>query len=186
MSDFTATLWMYILWVINGFLLIVYLAIQHVAAILLAVSTIMFVFHTPKEQRARVAGSSALAVVASMIALTPIPLFLLILSLAGWTGEWLEQYNKPAQRWNTVRALALYATAGLAYTAYHVFGWDQPLVSNPDLAQGASYINAIFGIAMYVIPLGFLVMLTQSIWAHPPAPGTPGDLIANIRTRGKG
>jgi hypothetical protein len=31
-----------------------------------------------------------------MLAPAPIPLFLLIMPLAGWAGQWLEQYNKPA------------------------------------------------------------------------------------------
>jgi hypothetical protein len=35
-----------------------------------------------------------------MLAPAPIPLFLLIMPLAGWAGQWLEQYNKPANHWN--------------------------------------------------------------------------------------
>jgi hypothetical protein len=53
------------------------------------------------------------------------------------------------------------------------------------MSQGAGYLNALIGIGMYVIPLGWLAMLTQSIWAHPPAQGTPDALITTIRTRGK-
>jgi hypothetical protein len=39
---------------------------------------------------------------------------------------------------------------------------------------------------MYLIPLGFLAWAAQAILAHPPAPGTPGELITRVRTRGKG
>jgi hypothetical protein len=51
--------------------------------------------------------------------------------------------------------------------------------------QRATCLNAIIGIAMYVIPLGFLAMLAQSIWAHPPGPGSPEQLITKVRRRGK-
>ncbi len=54
------------------------------------------------------------------------------------------------------------------------------------MAQGAGYLNAIIGIAMYVIPLGFLAMVAQSVWAHPPTIGNPTDLITKVRTRGGG
>ena len=181
-----ASIWMYLTWAINGFLVIIYLAVEHVATILLFGSAAAFVAYTPKEQRAWATGSSALAITSSLIGSFPVPLFLLVISLAGWAGQWLEQYNKPSQRWNTIRAQALYSLAGLGYTAYQNLGWANALTSDPSMAQGAGYINTILAIAMYVMPLGFLVMLAQSIWAHPPAPGKPHEIITAVRTRGKG
>jgi len=109
----------------------------------------------------------------------------LVMSLAGWAGTWLEQYNKPAQHWNTIRGQALYAVAGLGFAGYRHFGLGSSIASDPMMSQGAGYLNALIGIGMYVIPLGWLAMLTQSIWAHPPAQGTPDALITAIRTRGK-
>ena len=68
---------------------------------------------------------------------------------------------------------------------YRNFGLGSSIASDPMMSQGAGYLNALIGISMYVIPLGWLAMLTQSIWAHPPAQGTPDALITAIRTRGK-
>lgn len=174
-----------LIWMINGVLAITYYAVDHILAIALAVAVAFFVVRTPKEQRMWAAGSSALAITASLFSPAPVPLFLLIMSLAGWIGQWLEQYNKPAQRWNTIRGQALYALAGLGFAAYRGLNLGGAVASDPMMAQGATYLNAIIGIAMYVIPLGFLAMLAQSIWAHPPGPGSPEQLITKVRTRGK-
>ncbi len=65
-------------------------------------------------------------------------------------------------------------------------GLGESVLSDPMMAQGAGYLNAIIGIAMYVIPLGFLAMVAQSVWAHPPTIGNPTDLITKVRTRGGG
>ena len=74
--------------------------------------------------------------------------------------------------------------AGLGYLLYRSIG-PASSASDPMLAQGANYLNALVGIAMYVIPIGFLALLVQSVWAHPPALGRPNQAIARIRSRGK-
>jgi hypothetical protein len=56
--------------------------------------------------------------------------------------------------------------------------------ADPMMAQGATYLDALVGIAMYVIPLGIVALLAQSVLAHPPV-GKPEDLLTQIRTRGK-
>lgn len=174
-----------VIWTVNGFLVIVYYAVEHTQIIVLAIAAILFVAYTSREQKVWAVGSGILAILASLIAPAPVPLFLLIISLAGWVGQWLEQYNKPAQHWNTIRGQALYALAGLGFGLYRNFGLGSSIASDPMMSQGAGYLNALIGISMYVIPLGWLAMLTQSIWAHPPAQGTPDALITTIRTRGK-
>lgn len=185
MNDLLADITAVSVWTLNGFLVLVYYAVDHIQTLLLAVSTLLFVLSISKEQRGWAVGSGAIAITASLIAPAPVPLFLLVMSLAGWAGQWLEQYNKPANHWNTIRGQALYATAGLGFAFYRNFGLGASIADDPMMSQGAGYLNALIGIGMYVIPLGWLAMLTQSIWAHPPAQGTPDGLITSIRTRGK-
>ena len=179
-------LWLYIVYAINGFLVVLYFTVEHITTLLLVGSTASFVAYTPREQQGWGAASATFAVIASIAASFPVPLFLLVLSVAGWIGQALEQFNRPAQRWNAIRSQALYAWAGLGYAAYHGLGWDAALMSDPTMAQGATYFTTILGIAMYAIPLGLIVMMAQNIWAHPPTPAAPAEMIANIRTRGKG
>ncbi len=185
MNDLFSNIAAGVIWTINGFLVIVYYAADHIQTIALAVATILFAAYTSKEQKVWAVGSGAMAILASLFAPAPVPLFLLVMSLAGWAGTWLEQYNKPAQHWNTIRGQALYALAGLGFAMYRNFGLGSSIASDPMMSQGAGYLNALIGIGMYIIPLGWLAMLTQSIWAHPPAQGTPDALITTIRTRGK-
>lgn len=178
-------IWAGTIWTINGFLVIIYYAVDHFQNIVLAIAIILFADKASKEQKVWVVGTSTMAILASLFAPAPVPLFLLVMSLAGWAGHWLEQYNKPAQYWNTIRGQALYSIAGLGFALYRNFGLGSSIASDPLMSQGAGYLNALIGISMYVIPLGWLAMLTQSIWAHPPAQGTPDALITTIRTRGK-
>jgi len=185
MNDLVADITAVLVWTINGFLVLVYYAVDHIQTVLLAVAAILFAAYTSREQRVWAVASGALAILASLLAPATVPLFLLLMSLAGWAGQWLEQYNKPANHWNTIRGQALYALAGLGFALYRDFGLGSSIASDPMMSQGAGYLNALIGISMYVIPLGWLAMLTQSIWAHPPAQGTPDALITNIRTRGK-
>jgi hypothetical protein len=53
------------------------------------------------------------------------------------------------------------------------------------MAQGVTDLNMLIGIALYVFPIGFMGWVAQSIWAHPPAPAAPEDLISAVRSRGK-
>ena len=175
-----------LIWTMNGLLAILYSLIDHLTALAFALVVAAFVITTPREQRAWAIGAGILSIAASLMAPSPVPLFLLVMILGGWAAVMLEQYNRPAQRWNVIRGLALYALAGVGFTLYRNLGLGESVLADPMMAQGAGYLNAIIGIAMYVIPLGFLAMAAQSVWAHPPAPGTPSDLITKVRTRGGG
>lgn len=174
-----------LIWIVNGFLAIIYSLIDHLTALLFLAAVIAFIVTTSNEQRVWAVGAGLLSIAASLLTPSPVPLFLLVMILGGWTAVLLEKYNLPARRWNVIRGLALYAMAGLGFTLYRNLGLDESVLADPMMAQGANYLNAIIGIAMYVIPIGFLAMLAQSIWAHPPAPGTPSDLITKVRTRGR-
>jgi len=186
MENFFALLVQRSIWVANGFLAIAYSLVDHATALAFAAAVIAFIATTAHEQRSWAAGTGILAMAASLLAPSPVPLFLLVMIGGGWAAVSLERYNRPAQRWNVIRGLALYALAGLGFMLYRNMGLGESVMSDPMMANGAGYLNAIIGIAMYVIPLGFLAMVAQSVWAHPPAIGNPADLITKVRTRGGG
>lgn len=174
-----------LIWILNGILVILYTAIGNLHAIVIAVSSVFFVISAPQEQKTWAMGAACMALAASLITPAPVPTFLLVMSIGGWVGLYLEQYNRIAQRWNLLRGQALYSLAGLGYFLYRTFGLGSAINSDPMMMQGAGYLNGLIGIAMYVIPIGFLAWLAQSIWAHPPAPATPETLINTVRTRGR-
>ncbi|MBN2116298.1 MAG: hypothetical protein JW730_07000 [Anaerolineales bacterium] len=186
MENFFAIFTERLIWITNGFLATVYSLADHLNALAFAVAIIAFVATTAREQRSWAAGAGILSMVASLLAPSPVPLFLLVMIGGGWAAVGLERYNRPAQRWNVIRGLALYALSGLGFTLYRNMGLGESVLADPMMANGAGYLNAIIGIAMYVIPLGYLAMVAQAVWAHPPAIGNPGDLITKVRTRGGG
>ncbi len=175
-----------LIWVVNGLMVVFFSVGDHLLTLLLAGSTGAFIWFSTNEQRDWAIGTGVLSLVASAFAPAPIPIFLLVMSLGGWVALYMEKYNLPATRWNIIRGVSLYAVLGLGYALYKGFDVASAIATDPQMGQGAIYLNVIIGIALYAVPLGFLVMLAQSIWAHPPTPGgNPANLIGTIRSRGK-
>ena len=175
-----------LIWGVNGLMVVFFSLGDHFLTIFLGISTGAFIWLSPNEQRDWSIGASVLALVASVFSPAPIPIFLVVMSLGGWVALYMEKYNLPATRWNVIRGISLYAVLGLGYALYKGFDVANAIATDPQMGQGAIYLNAIIGIALYAVPLGFLVMISQSIWAHPPTPGgNPASLIGTIRARGK-
>ncbi len=174
-----------LIWVLNGFLVIIFFLVERLATVLLLPAATAFVMITPVAQRGWAIGAGTLALAASLISPAPVPIFLGVIALVSAVAFYLEQYNRPAMLWNIVRSVSLYSLAGLGYTLWQGLRLTDSIQSDVMTSQGATYINAIVGIAMYVIPLGVVVLLAQSVLAHPPV-GRPDQIITNVRTRGKG
>ncbi len=172
-------------WVVNGLLVIVFFLADHLATLLLIPAAAAFVVITPPSQRSWALGASGLAFAASLIAPEPVPVFLVVVALVSAAALYLEHYNRPAAHWNIVRSVSLYSLAGLGFALWKGLDVADTIQADPLMAQGATYLNALVGIAIYVIPLGIVVLLAQSALAHPPV-GKPEELLTWVRTRGKG
>jgi len=175
---------LYLTYVLNGFLALLWLLVDHLLLVLLVTPLVWLSYISPNEQRPWSLASNGLAILASAVAPAPVPLFMLVMASAGLLATRLEKFNTAAMRWNTLRGLALYSLAGLGFSLYQDLAGN--LSTSPLLAQGQVYLSTIAGFAMYLIPIGFLALLVQNLWAHPPVPGKPADLIHTIRSRGKG
>jgi hypothetical protein len=174
----------YLYYLLNGFLALLWLLADHILLALLIPPLVWLSYTSPNEQRPWSLVSGVLAILASAVAPTPVPLLMLVMITAGLLATRLEQFNIATARWNTVRGLALYSLVGLGFTVYQDL--TQASTGSPLLAQGQVYLSTIAGFAMYLIPLGYLALLAQTLWAHPPVPGKPTDVIQTIRSRGKG
>jgi len=171
------------LWIINGFLALIYLLADHFLVVLLVLPLLYLSLSAPHEQRPWSAGASLLSILASAFAPQPVPLLLLLMALAGVIALRLERMNPISARWNVTRGLALYALAGLGFTAYQAF---RPVLGSGDplLAAGQSYLSILISVAMYLLPAGYLGLLVQALFAHPPS-AAPEQLIQAVRTRGR-
>jgi hypothetical protein len=171
-------------WIVNGFLVIVFFLADHLAIVLLLPAAAAFVVITPAAQRIWAFGASGLALAASLVAPAPVPVFLVVVALVSAAALSLEHYNRPAAHWNIVRSVSLYSLAGLGFAVWQGLHLMDTIQADSMMEQGATYLNAIIGIAMYVLPLGIVVLLAQSVLAHPPV-GKPEDILNQVRTRGK-
>ena len=171
-------------YLLNGFLALLWLLVDHILLVLLIAPLVWLSCTSPNEQRPWSLASSGLAILASAVTPAPVPLLMLVMATSGLLATRLDQFNATASRWNTVRSLALYSLVGLGFTVYQDLA--QVSTGSPLLAQGQVYLSTLAAFAMYLIPLGYLAILVQTLWAHPPVPGKPTDLIHTIRSRGKG
>jgi hypothetical protein len=173
----------YLYFIVNGFLALLWLLADHILLALLIAPLAWLSYTCPPEQRSWSLASGGMAVLASAVAPAPVPLLSLVMAAAGVLATRLDQFNTTAARWNTVRSLALYSLVGLGFTLFQDI--TRASKGSPLLAQGQVYLSTIASFALYLIPLGYLALLAQSLWAHPPIPGKPTDLIHTIRSRGK-
>ena len=169
------------LWVLNGFLAVLYFLAEHWAAVLSLPPLLWLVWTDRPERRGRMAVAAALAWLAGAVAPAPVPYAVLLMAWAGVAAVRLERHDPLALRWSAARALGLYGLMGLGFLVWRAIPW-QP--ADPVTGQGLVYVNALVGIAMYAYPLGFLALMAQSAWLHPPME-KPANTIATIRTRGR-
>lgn len=171
------------LWIANGFLALLWLLVQNLWVILLVAVLGYVTLHAPDNQRTWTLAVSLLSLLAGVIAPFPVALMLAVMALTGLLAVWLEKLNPHATHWTMVRGLGLYSLVGLGFTAYRV--WVLPAINDPTLVQGQVYLSAIASIALYLFPLGYLAMLAQGVFVHPPMQGDADEIIYTFRSRGK-
>ncbi len=172
------------LWILNGLFAILWLMVDNL--ILLSCLPVMawLILTAPQEQRPWAAAASGIGLMGAVVVPLPAAPLTLLIALAGMAGYHLERFNKRSSLWTTIRGLALY---GLVCLGYGIFRrWLLPAtVTDPLLGQGMGYLSAIASIALYILPLGFLALVAQSLFAHPPLQEAADDMIYRYRSRGK-
>ena len=172
-----------VVWMVNGVLTLVWLLVDHLWQVGLALALGYTVQHAPQSQQRWTLGVALLALAAGLAAPFPVALLLTVMSLAGQAAVRLERLNPQATHWTLVRSLGLYALVGLGYAGYRQL--LLPAMNDPALAQGQAYISAIASIALYLLPLGYLALLAQGLLVHPPVDGRADEIIFRYRSRGK-
>jgi len=172
------------IWVLNGSLAVLYTAAAHWYLLVLA-GGVIALYLSPQAggamQRRWLLGSGALLFAAAWMSMSAVGALAAGMILAALAALRLEQFNPRLLYWRVVQGLGLYGLIVLGVLAYHALIASAP----PDfLSAGQGYLEIVADIALYAYPLGFLAMLAQAVFAHPPV-GRPEDLITTIRTRGK-
>ena len=186
----------WLIWFINGLLAVLYTLLDNVLILLLFPPLIWLAVTAISEQRPWVAAMGVLVVVSAFIVPAPIPLILVVMSWAGAIAIRTDRFNPIALRWRVNGGLALYALTVIGFTAYAAYAsrlsldtWSS-VVSSGDAAsvisQGRSFLNTIAIWGLWIImPLGYLAILLQGVFVHPPTPRTPAEMIHTVRARGR-
>ncbi|HFC08858.1 MAG TPA: hypothetical protein ENJ54_03215 [Chloroflexi bacterium] len=174
------TLLLPFVWVLNGFLVSLYVLAAHIA-VLLAVAAAFYVSTVvPQEQRRHALAAATLASLGVLFSPPMLAFMVAAMSAVGAVAVRVERYNPYTLSWRMVGALGLYGMMLLGFALYTALGGFH------SAELGASYLDAIIKIAVYAYPLGFLALAAQALWVHPPMPGgRPEDLVTTVRTRGK-
>lgn len=171
------------LWTANGFLALLWLLADHGWSVLLALALGAAVWYAPQVQRGWTLGAALLGLAAGLLAPFPVALLMTVMAAAGQTAVRLDKLSPQNTHWTMVRGIALYALVGLGFSAYRAF--LLPAMSDPALVQGQVYLSAIASIALYLLPLGYLALLAQGLFVHPPVDGRADEVIFRYRSRGK-
>lgn len=172
------------LWFLNGLLAILWL----IADNLLILATIpllgVMIWIAPPEQRPWAGAAAGLSLLGMVAVPFPVPALTLLMAGAGVAGYYLEKFNKPTALWTMIRGVALYGLVALGYGIFRRFFLPTATL-DPTVQQGLGYLSIIASISLYIVPLGFLALVAQALFAHPPLQGTPEQMIYHYRARGK-
>ena len=188
---------LWLTWMVNGLLAVAYTLIDHGAAVLLLPALAWLGATAPREHRPWVAAAAVMSVLAGLVVPAPVPVLLAAMAWAGAVAVRLDRFNPTGLRWRVNGGLALYALAALGFAVYASYTsrldprtWAGVVASGEAasvVAQGRSFLNTIAVWGLWVIlPLGYLALLLQGIFVHPPSPGAPADIIHAVRARGRG
>ena len=177
------TLLLPLIWMLNGLLALTYLTVEHITVVLLAFPLYWLIATTEKAQRPRMMGAGAMALAGAMFGSLAVGLWLLVMASASVMTIRLEKFNPATVRWRVAGGITAYALIGLGAAIYKLLA--PSMMSDSFFAQGQVYLSTIVGVATIIAPVGFLGMLVQAVWAHPPLEGTPEDMYSQIRTRGR-
>ncbi len=200
MSTVLGALRAFTLWEVNALLAPVYVAWEHIAALVTLGAVAVLLRGVPvslAHQRPWILSVGAASLLAALLAPAPAPFIMAVLSVAAAAAVQLDHYNPDILRWRVAGGLALYALAALAFLAYSRYldgldaaAWAKALggagEAQQALAQGRAFVDTLARWGLWlIIPLGFLSMLVQGLFIHPPTPGRPEQLVSQIRTRGQ-
>lgn len=178
-----------ILWVVNGFLIALYTVGAHLPVLLILPPAAWLYVRLPQaagpayktSMRPWLIAAAALAFVAAILAPSPAPWLLALIAWVGAIVTRIDPYRPDESAWNTIQGLALYALVGLGAALYNLIA----ATASGLAVVGQGYVNIIIAVALWIVPIGWMVLAVRGLMAHPPTQ-EPSTLYDTIRNRGKG
>ena len=171
------------IWLLNGLLTVAYLTIENILGVALIPGLFWLLKLTPVIQRNWMWAAALLAILAGLCGPAAVGSWLVLMAYGAILAVKLEKFNPEALSWRVISGLAAYALTGLGFSLYQSLA---PSLLDPygTFAQSKGYLDILISIAVFLGPLGFVGLLVQSLFAHPPLEGTPESIVYTVRTRG--
>lgn len=183
MEEFLSTLTLTLTWALNGLLVIAYVMAAHLPALCLIPALTWLTADIEEERRPWMMAATGFSVTAALFAPLVVGVWLNLMAYGSILAIKVEKFNRPTLRWRVVSGLTAYGLIGLGFMVYQAL---TPMIAEESgfFAQGQGYLNVIISLAVWIMPVGFLGLLVQAVWVHPPQAQSPGKTIEHIRTRG--
>ncbi|MGB9800419.1 MAG: hypothetical protein ACPLUL_10030 [Thermanaerothrix sp.] len=174
-------------WVLNGLLATVYLAIDHLAVV--ALVPLLAVLYgqmgrlaaaQASRLRAVLVAAGVLALMAALWAPQPAPYLTAALAGVGAVAIRLERYRPDDVAWEVIQNLILYALVGLGA---QVLTWVLEHQNNGLFAGGVNYLAVLVGFALWGMPVAQGALLLKNLLAHAPTGGDPRTILTRARER---
>lgn len=182
------TLLLPFVWVLNGLLALVWLAVDNLALVLLIPALVWLYLllgqrlHEAQARRMRqvLLPAGGLALAAALIAPNPAPY--LVAGLAGVGGFVMrvDNYRPDESAWETIQNLILYALVGLGA---RVLFWALENQAADNLATGVNYLAVLASFALWGMPIAQAGLLIKNLLAHAPTGADPRTVIERARER---
>lgn len=180
------------LWLLNGFLAVVYLLWGKLLVVLLVAPLLWLFFRMPKrcgqlfDPRLRLwlAVCSGIWLLSSIFSPSPVPIFLLIMALVSVLMIRLETFNPPDKYWSVITGMTIYSLVGIGAAFLNAFVASVSATTQKlYLAQGQDFIATLASFALYMLPIVYIGMLLKGLFVHAPT-HKPAEIASQVRTRG--
>jgi hypothetical protein len=182
------TLTLPFLWVLNGLLALVWLALDNLALVLL-IPLLVWLYRLMgqrlQEAQARrmrqvLIPAGGLALAAVLFAPQPAPYLTAGLALVGSFVVRVDNYRPDESAWETIQNLILYALVGLGA---RVLFWALDEQPADNLIAGVNYLAVLAGFALWGMPVAQAGLLIKNLLAHAPTGAAPASVIERARER---
>jgi len=174
-------------WVLNGLLAVVYVAVEHLAVVaLVPLLALLYgqmgALAAAQAQRLRavLVGAGALAILSALLAPQPAPYLTAGLTGVGALAVRLERYRPDETAWEVIQNLILYALVGLGA---RVLTWVLEHQTDGLFAGGVNYLAVLVGFALWGMPVAQGALLLKNLLAHAPTGGDPRTILTRARER---
>lgn len=182
------TLLMPFVWVLNGLLALVWLAVDNLALVLLIPALVwlyLLLDQRLQEAQARrmrqvLLPAGGLALAAALFAPSPAPYLLAGLAGVGGFVVKVDNYRPDESAWETIQNLILYALVGLGA---RVLFWALESQPADSLTAGVNYLAVLAAFALWGMPIAQAGLLIKNLLAHAPTGADPRAVIERARER---